>query len=151
MTLRVWKERAIILVGMNERNWYGEGIFLTGLSGPPARARAAGRLPPGQYLTDGFPVLSAGPTPYTPERHWDFTVVGAVETPQRWTWDEFQHLPREPITADIHCVTKWSKFDTQVVGRSRSIRLLGAAEPQAPVSCWPSATAATSPTCRWPT
>jgi DMSO/TMAO reductase YedYZ molybdopterin-dependent catalytic subunit len=73
----------------------------------------AGRLPPGQYLTDGFPVLSAGPTPYPPKERWDFKVFGAVETPQRWNWDAFQTLARETVTVDIHCVTKWSKFDTR--------------------------------------
>jgi DMSO/TMAO reductase YedYZ molybdopterin-dependent catalytic subunit len=72
----------------------------------------AGRLPPGQYLTTDFPVLSAGPTPHTPLERWDFAITGAVETPQRWTWAEFRTLPTETATVDIHCVTKWSKFDT---------------------------------------
>jgi len=89
-----------------------KGFFSRGFMGRRRDPEQAGRLPPGQYLTDGFPVLSAGPTPYTPKDKWDFTVVGAVEAPQRWTWDEFQALRRVPITADIHCVTKWSKFDT---------------------------------------
>jgi DMSO/TMAO reductase YedYZ molybdopterin-dependent catalytic subunit len=68
-------------------------------------------VPPGQYLTEGFPVLSAGPTPRTPLEQWTFTVEGGAE-PARWTWDEFQALPRESITVDIHCVTRWSKLDT---------------------------------------
>ena len=72
----------------------------------------ADRLPPGQYLTTDFPVLSAGPTPHTPLDRWSFTVRGAVAKPVTWTWDEFQRLPREAITVDIHCVTKWSKLDT---------------------------------------
>jgi len=72
----------------------------------------AGRLPPGQYLTTDFPVLSAGPTPHTPLEKWDFAVTGAVDTPRRWSWAEFRTLPTEAVTVDIHCVTKWSKFDT---------------------------------------
>lgn len=59
-----------------------------------------------------FPVLSAGPTPHTPVETWDFIVDGRVASPQRWTWEEFYNLPRESITVDIHCVTKWSKLDT---------------------------------------
>ena len=95
-----------------------KGFFSRGFLGRRREVAEAGRLPPGQYLTDGFPVLSAGPTPYTPKEKWDFSVVGAVETPQRWTWDEFQTLPRVPVTADIHCVTKWSKFETHWEGVS---------------------------------
>jgi DMSO/TMAO reductase YedYZ molybdopterin-dependent catalytic subunit len=72
----------------------------------------AGRLPPGQYLVDGFPVLSAGPTPRTPLEEWDFSIVGEVAEPKRWTWEEFRSLPTEAVTTDIHCVTKWSKLDT---------------------------------------
>ena len=72
----------------------------------------SGRVPPGQYLVDDFPVLSAGPTPRTPLEQWDFAVTGAVAEPKRWTWDEFRALPSETVTKDIHCVTKWSKLDT---------------------------------------
>jgi DMSO/TMAO reductase YedYZ molybdopterin-dependent catalytic subunit len=72
----------------------------------------AARIPPGQYLTRDFPVLSAGPTPYTPLERWDFTVRGVVDAPRRWTWQEFRQLPAETVTVDIHCVTKWSKLDT---------------------------------------
>jgi DMSO/TMAO reductase YedYZ molybdopterin-dependent catalytic subunit len=71
-----------------------------------------GRLPPGQYLTRDFPVLSAGPTPHTPLDRWTFTIAGELDEPRRWTWEEFRALPAEEITADIHCVTKWSKLDT---------------------------------------
>jgi DMSO/TMAO reductase YedYZ molybdopterin-dependent catalytic subunit len=78
----------------------------------------AGRLPPGQYLTRDFPVLSAGPTPRTPLDRWDFALTGEVEPDKRWSWAEFRALPREPVTADIHCVTKWSKFDTKWEGVS---------------------------------
>jgi DMSO/TMAO reductase YedYZ molybdopterin-dependent catalytic subunit len=70
------------------------------------------RIPPGQYVTHDFPVLSAGPTPHTPLDRWDFSIVGEVDEPRRWTWTELQALPSEEITSDIHCVTKWSKLDT---------------------------------------
>ncbi len=70
------------------------------------------RVPPGQYVTRGYPVLSAGPTPHTPLSRWDFVIVGELDEPRRWTWEEFLALPSEEITCDIHCVTKWSKLDT---------------------------------------
>ena len=75
------------------------------------REAPAGRLPPGQYLTDDFPVLSAGPTPRVSLDEWTFTVLGGAET-VRWTWEEFRALPSETVTVDIHCVTRWSKLDT---------------------------------------
>ena len=78
----------------------------------------AGRVPPSQYLVDDFPVLSAGPTPRTPLDQWDFTIIGAVSEQKRWSWDQFQGLPSETITKDIHCVTKWSKLDTDWEGVS---------------------------------
>jgi DMSO/TMAO reductase YedYZ molybdopterin-dependent catalytic subunit len=76
------------------------------------------RLPPGQYLERGFPVLSAGPTPRTPLDRWDFSIEGQVAHPKRWTWDELRALPHESVTVDIHCVTKWSKLDTHWEGVS---------------------------------
>jgi DMSO/TMAO reductase YedYZ molybdopterin-dependent catalytic subunit len=84
------------------------------------------RLPPGQYLERGFPVLSAGPTPHTPLDRWDFVITGALSEERRWTWEEFQALPREEITVDIHCVTTWSKLDTQWTGVSVDTLLDGA-------------------------
>jgi DMSO/TMAO reductase YedYZ molybdopterin-dependent catalytic subunit len=77
-----------------------------------------GRVPPGQYLTDDFPVLSAGPTPHTAVEQWSFAIEGEIDQPKRWTWDEFLALPAESFTVDIHCVTKWSKLDTQWEGVS---------------------------------
>lgn len=74
------------------------------------------RLPPGQYLTGGFPVLSAGPTPHTSLSQWTFTVTGEVDSEARWTWEGFLALPAEEFSADIHCVTKWSKLDTSWKG-----------------------------------
>jgi DMSO/TMAO reductase YedYZ molybdopterin-dependent catalytic subunit len=70
------------------------------------------RVPPGQYVTRDFPVLSAGPTPHTPLSEWSFAIDGAVDTTATWTWEEFTALPSEEVTVDIHCVTKWSKLDT---------------------------------------
>ena len=70
------------------------------------------RVPPGQYVTADFPVLSAGPTPHTPLSDWNFTIRGAVDQPVTWTWEELRALPAETPTVDIHCVTKWSKLDT---------------------------------------
>ena len=74
--------------------------------------RAAGRLPDGQSLTEKFPVLTYGPTPNFDPATWDLRVFGEVEAEKRWTWDEFLRLPTGKITVDIHCVTRWSKFDT---------------------------------------
>jgi DMSO/TMAO reductase YedYZ molybdopterin-dependent catalytic subunit len=84
------------------------------------------RLPPGQYATNDFPVLSAGPTPHTPLDEWTFSVGGAVAEPRTWTWDEILALPGEDVTADIHCVTKWSKFDTAWTGVPVDTLLAGA-------------------------
>ncbi len=71
------------------------------------------RLPPGQYFTDRFPVLHAGVVPEVEVATWDFAVEGLVGREQRWTLEEFKALPSAELTADIHCVTKWSKFDTR--------------------------------------
>jgi DMSO/TMAO reductase YedYZ molybdopterin-dependent catalytic subunit len=81
------------------------------------------RVPPGQYVVDDFPVLSAGPTPHTPLEEWTFTIEGDVGEPKHWTWDEFRALARETITKDIHCVTKWSKLDTTWEGVSVDVLL----------------------------
>jgi DMSO/TMAO reductase YedYZ molybdopterin-dependent catalytic subunit len=77
----------------------------------------AARIPPGQHLTSDFPVLSAGPTPHTPLDEWTFSIVDGEEV-RSWTWEEFTALPTEAITADIHCVTSWSKLDTAWQGVS---------------------------------
>ncbi|MEJ5314690.1 MULTISPECIES: sulfite oxidase-like oxidoreductase [Anaerolinea] len=74
--------------------------------------RAAGRLPPGQALTQKFPVLHYGPVPTFNPATWDFRIWGEVEQPLRLTWEEFNQLPRTQVKMDLHCVTKWSKFDT---------------------------------------
>ncbi len=71
-----------------------------------------GRLPPGQALTQKFPVLHYGPVPPFNPATWDLRIFGLVEQERRWTWAEFNQLPRRTINMDIHCVTRWSKFDT---------------------------------------
>ncbi|MGH7603664.1 MAG: sulfite oxidase-like oxidoreductase [Gemmatimonadaceae bacterium] len=92
---------------------------------PSAETRA--QLPPGQYETRDFPVLSAGPTPRTPLEKWDFTLRGTDAKSARWTWTEFLALPRELIKTDVHCVTKWSKFGTEWEGISIDTLLAAAA------------------------
>ena len=77
-----------------------------------------GRLPPGQSLTVKFPVLHYGPVPTFDPSTWEFRVWGEVDQEVTWTWDEFLELPRTKITMDIHCVTRWSKFDTEWEGVS---------------------------------
>lgn len=72
----------------------------------------AERLPPGQFLESGFPVLSAGPTPRIRTDEWSFTLKNGVRPVKRWNWAEFNALPQTKMTRDIHCVTTWSKFDT---------------------------------------
>jgi DMSO/TMAO reductase YedYZ molybdopterin-dependent catalytic subunit len=86
------------------------------------------RLPPGQYETRDFPVLSAGPTPHASLDNWRFEIAGAVGQERSWSWDEFTALPSEMFTVDIHCVTKWSKFDTSWTGVSLD-RLLEGVDP----------------------
>jgi DMSO/TMAO reductase YedYZ molybdopterin-dependent catalytic subunit len=76
------------------------------------------RVPPGQHVTEDFPVLSAGPTPRIPLAEWTFSVTQGGETKKSWTWREFQALPAETITADINCVTRWTKLDTRWRGVS---------------------------------
>jgi DMSO/TMAO reductase YedYZ molybdopterin-dependent catalytic subunit len=76
------------------------------------RVKSEGRLPPGQSLTQKFPVLTYGPNARFDPATWDMRVFGEVEKEMRWSWDEFLALPTVAITCDIHCVTRWSKFDT---------------------------------------
>ena len=89
-----------------------------GFRGRPRRDVDTSRVPPGQYVVDDFPVLSAGPTPRTETADWGFRINGEVDDPVAWTWDEFMALPQETFTVDIHCVTKWTKLDTTWTGVS---------------------------------
>jgi DMSO/TMAO reductase YedYZ molybdopterin-dependent catalytic subunit len=74
------------------------------------------RLPPGQYLTEKWPVLHAGTVPQTDLATWDLRIFGEVENPVTLSWEEFTALPTREITTDIHCVTRWSRFDTSFKG-----------------------------------
>jgi DMSO/TMAO reductase YedYZ molybdopterin-dependent catalytic subunit len=76
------------------------------------RVSKEGRLPPGQSLTLKFPVLHYGPVPHFNAATWNLRAWGEVEEDVEWNWDEFNKLPRTSIEMDIHCVTRWSKFDT---------------------------------------
>ena len=70
------------------------------------------RVPPGQYLTGRFPVLTVGPNPDYDLANWDFRLFGEVETPLSLSWEELMALPQRDVVTDIHCVTRWSKLDT---------------------------------------
>jgi DMSO/TMAO reductase YedYZ molybdopterin-dependent catalytic subunit len=94
------------------------------------------RVPPGQYVTHDFPVLSAGPTPHTDLDDWTFTIDGAVDMSQAWSWSELTSLPTETITRDIHCVTKWSKLDTEWRGVSVDTLLDGVQSEAGYVTAW---------------
>ncbi|WP_405058330.1 sulfite oxidase-like oxidoreductase [Kribbella sp. NBC_01505] len=91
------------------------GIVSPGFTG---RRRSGTELPPGQYLTHDFPVLSAGPTPQVRTEHWEFTVTTESGEKHKWDWASLLALPSEEITKDIHCVTRWSKLQTEWQGVS---------------------------------
>ncbi len=76
------------------------------------------KMPPGQYRTDGFPVLSAGPTPRIPLDQWEFVIRTEDDRSYRWSWTDLLALPSDTFTVDLHCVTKWSKFGTTWQGVS---------------------------------
>ena len=84
----------------------------------PSEGDRASRLPPGQFLTDHYPVLSAGPTPRIPLESWEFRIDGLVREPVAWSWAQFQALPARDWTVDISCVTKWTKLDMRWRGVS---------------------------------
>jgi DMSO/TMAO reductase YedYZ molybdopterin-dependent catalytic subunit len=88
-----------------------------GLFGRKERdAAVADRVPPGQYTTEKFPVLHYGSVPKTDLATWDLRVWGEVDNPFTLTWDQFKALPRKTVHTDIHCVTRWSKLDTDWEG-----------------------------------
>lgn len=99
-------------------------VISRGFSG---RRRPGGdKLPPGQYLETGFPVLSAGPTPPVKTATWQFTITTETGETRRWDWQQLTTaLPHEDITVDIHCVTKWSKLGTRWRGVSLDTLLDG--------------------------
>jgi DMSO/TMAO reductase YedYZ molybdopterin-dependent catalytic subunit len=107
------------MVRRHEIGQAGTGtIMLTtrGFFGRRPPSEFADRLPPGQYAEKGFPVLSAGPTPRVATADWRFTLKVGPKPVASWSWDEFGKLPQTKWTRDIHCVTKWSKFDTEWQG-----------------------------------
>jgi DMSO/TMAO reductase YedYZ molybdopterin-dependent catalytic subunit len=91
------------------------------------RPAAGAKLPPGQYLTTDFPVLSAGPTPHVPLGQWELTIDDGSEVLRRWSWTSFRELETDRITVDIHCVTRWSKLGTSWEGVSIDTLLAGIA------------------------
>lgn len=96
-------------------------IISRGFSG--RRSAGEAKLPPGQYLTTDFPVLSAGPTPHISLDRWEFTIDDGSNVLKRWDWKSFRELPTENITVDIHCVTRWSKLGTSWEGVSLDVLL----------------------------
>lgn len=76
------------------------------------RRSGSANLPPGQYLTEDFPVLSAGPTPKIRLEDWEFALTTEAGEVRKWSWSEFRALPSVSVTTDIHCVTRWSKLAT---------------------------------------
>jgi DMSO/TMAO reductase YedYZ molybdopterin-dependent catalytic subunit len=98
------------------------GVISRGFRG---RRRDAPELPPGQYLVPDFPVLSAGPTPRVDLDAWEFAITTESGQRRAWSWAEFQQLPHETATVDIHCVTKWSKLGTTWDGVSVDVLLDG--------------------------
>jgi len=87
------------------------------------------RVPPGQYVTTDFPVLSAGPTPRISLDEWRLDLTTADGSERSWSWAQFRELPTDTVTVDIHCVTKWSKLDTAWEGVSIDTLLGGLADP----------------------
>jgi DMSO/TMAO reductase YedYZ molybdopterin-dependent catalytic subunit len=97
------------------------GIVSAGFSG--RRRTTEAKLPPGQYLTEDFPVLSAGPTPRVPLESWELTVTTEAGVTHRWDWARLMALPADRVTVDLHCVTRWSKLATDWTGVSLDVLL----------------------------
>ncbi len=108
------------------------GIISRGFTG--RRRSGDADLPPGQYLTEDFPVLSAGPTPRVPTEEWEFEVVTETGGRHSWSWAELMALPAEEVTVDLHCVTRWSKLATPGPG-SASTRCSPTSRPP-PTTRW---------------
>lgn len=108
-----------------KQRWAREGRFLTGR---PTRPETE-RLPPGQHLTQDWPVLDLGVTPNVNRERWRLDVYGAVETPLFWDFAQFSAQPQSTFISDIHCVTTWSRYDNQWEGLSTRA-LLDACQPK---------------------
>jgi len=105
-----------------------------GFRGRKRQGVQADRVPPGQHLTDDFPVLSAGPTPQLKLASWSFALQEEGSLLGKWSWEEFGKLPQTEITVDIHCVTTWSKLDTRWRGVSIDDLLEAAGQDQPPTA-----------------
>ncbi len=112
----------------------GFGMVTRGFTGRRPDKPVAERLPPGQYLTDDFPMLQLGPTPRIDLARWRFVLRQGAKPLKSWSWQEFDALPRTRWTGDIHCVTKWSKFDTAWEGVSVDDLLAAAGLEAAPTA-----------------
>jgi DMSO/TMAO reductase YedYZ molybdopterin-dependent catalytic subunit len=108
-----------------KQRWAREGRFLTGRHARPETER----LPPGQHLTQDWPVLDLGLTPNVTRERWRLDVYGAVETPLFWDFAQFSAQPQSTFISDIHCVTTWSRYDNQWEGLSTRA-LLDACRPK---------------------
>ncbi len=86
------------------------------LGGPKLSDEEKRRVPPGQYVTEKWPVLHYGSVPKVDVAKWDFRVWGEVESPIRFIWDEFKLMPRKKVHTDVHCVTRWSRLDMDFEG-----------------------------------
>jgi DMSO/TMAO reductase YedYZ molybdopterin-dependent catalytic subunit len=106
-----------------KEKWARDGRALTG-------APAQGRLPPGQRLTQDWPVLDLGITPNVENTAWSLTIGGAVDAPLKWTWEQFLAQPQTDLVTDIHCVTTWSRYDNAWSGVSAR-HLLAMVQPRA--------------------
>jgi DMSO/TMAO reductase YedYZ molybdopterin-dependent catalytic subunit len=106
---------------ISRRTIFRKQVHRMGIVSPGFRGRRRAErpnLPPGQYLTEDFPVLSAGPTPRIPLAEWEFVITAESGQAHRWSWSQLQELASETFTVDIHCVTKWSKLGTTWEGVS---------------------------------
>src|SRR5262249_39060000 len=110
---RIGPVHSTILRSQGERRM---SIISRGFSG--RRRRGDVKLPPGQYLTTDFPVLSAGPTPRVPLDQWEFTIANGTDVLRRWDLKSIRDMPTEIFTVDLHCVTRWSKLGTNWEGVS---------------------------------
>lgn len=113
-----------------KQQWAREGRFLTGL---PTRPDSE-RLPPGQHLTNDWPVLDLGMTPSIDRNRWRLDVYGAIDNPVFWDWREFMAQPQTRSVSDIHCVTTWSRYDNAWEGLSTR-DLLAVVQPKVDAAC----------------
>src|SRR5215470_17378867 len=117
----IWHSFCSVIAALSDQG--GMMVQSRGFVGRRHNANIA--LPPGQYLTTDFPVLSAGPTPHVPLDRWELTIEDGADVLRGWGWHTFRELPTERITVDLHCVTRWSKLGTAWEGVSLDTLLAG--------------------------